>query len=68
VPGRLVGPWSWSPDGKILVTLEFSATMIYDIGSLSMGGDPKWRPVADLPCKPCSCAVSREKSLVACDP
>jgi len=45
VPGRLDAPWSWSSDGKILVTLEHSSATGFDIGSLSMEGDYKWKPL-----------------------
>jgi serine/threonine-protein kinase len=46
VPGRLVvAPWSWSSDGKILVTFEYGSATGLDIGSLSMEGDHKWRPL-----------------------
>jgi eukaryotic-like serine/threonine-protein kinase len=40
---RGLGPWSWSSDGKTLVVLEFPGGLNWDIGSLSMEGDHKWR-------------------------
>jgi eukaryotic-like serine/threonine-protein kinase len=44
--GRIVVmPESWSGDGKILVTGEWNGATGLDIGSLSMEGDHKWRPL-----------------------
>jgi Tol biopolymer transport system component len=45
VPGRTVIPWSWSSDGKILVTLGYGGATNFDIGSLSMEGEHKWKPL-----------------------
>jgi serine/threonine-protein kinase len=39
VPGRELLPGTWSGDGKILIALDSA----YDIGSLSMEGDRKWK-------------------------
>jgi serine/threonine-protein kinase len=38
-------PFSWSGDGKILVTLGYAAIGAEDIGALSMEGERKWRPL-----------------------
>jgi eukaryotic-like serine/threonine-protein kinase len=42
-PDRSLSPCSWSSDGKTLVVLEFPGGYNWDIGSLSMEGDHKWR-------------------------
>jgi serine/threonine protein kinase/Tol biopolymer transport system component len=42
--GRAIVPWSWSKDEKILVTMEHIGRNP-DIGSLSMEGDHKSRPL-----------------------
>jgi serine/threonine protein kinase/Tol biopolymer transport system component len=42
--GRAIVPWSWSKDEKILVTMEYTGPNP-DIGSLSMEGDHKSRPL-----------------------
>jgi serine/threonine-protein kinase len=50
-PGRSLYPWSWSIDGKILVLMDqatsHEAAFLSGshIGSLSMEGDRKWRPL-----------------------
>ena len=46
VPDRLLAPWSWSNDGKILVVVELSGVTGYHIGSLSIEGDRKWKPLS----------------------
>ncbi len=38
-------PWSWSGDGKTLVTIEGTDTANRNIGAISMEGDRKWRPL-----------------------
>jgi len=45
VPGRFLFPWSWSNNGKTLVTLESIDLTSWDIGSMSMEGDHKWEPL-----------------------
>jgi len=42
-PDRRLSPYSWSSDGKTLVVLQPSVGTSWDIGSLSMEGDHKWR-------------------------
>jgi serine/threonine-protein kinase len=43
VPDRSVMPWSWSNDGKTLVTSEYKSIVTsLDIGSISMEGNHKW--------------------------
>jgi serine/threonine protein kinase/Tol biopolymer transport system component len=40
VPGQRLFPWSWSSDGKTLVTAEMEPTLIdVNIGAMSMEGD-----------------------------
>jgi eukaryotic-like serine/threonine-protein kinase len=43
-PRIYLWPWSWSSDGKILVTMDWDGTK-NNIGSLSMKGDHKWQPL-----------------------
>ena len=45
VPGPAITPWSWSGDGKSLVLMESTGGLNYDIGTLSMEGDHKWKPL-----------------------
>jgi Tol biopolymer transport system component len=46
VPDRSIHPASWSTDGKILVTIEFSLDSAnWDIGVVSMDGERKWKPL-----------------------
>jgi serine/threonine protein kinase len=52
VPGRSLYPWSWSSDGKTLVLMDQAVSgevggtgLGSGIGSLSMEGDRKWRPL-----------------------
>jgi serine/threonine protein kinase len=39
VPGQRLFPWSWSNDGKTLVTAEISGPIGVNIGAISMGGN-----------------------------
>jgi len=45
VPDRSLLPWSWSKDGKTLVTFEWNANAGFDIGSMSMEGDHERKPL-----------------------
>jgi serine/threonine protein kinase len=52
VPNRSLYPWSWSSDGKILVLMDQAvrgeaggSALGSHIGSLSIEGDRKWRPL-----------------------
>jgi serine/threonine protein kinase/Tol biopolymer transport system component len=45
LPGRFLYPWSWSNDGKNLVTLEFTGAQTADIGSISIEGNREWKPL-----------------------
>jgi len=40
-----IAPFSWSKNGKTLVTMESSAATGFDIGSMSMEGDHEWKPL-----------------------
>jgi serine/threonine protein kinase len=40
-----INPWSWSGDGKTLITLEWPTGTDANIGAISMEGDRKWRPL-----------------------
>jgi len=42
-PDRVMHPESWSSDGKTLVLAELSTSL--DIGTLSIEGDRKWKPL-----------------------
>jgi len=45
VPDRYLFPLSLSKDGKTLVTKEAIGPMSSDVGSMSMDGDHKWKPL-----------------------
>jgi len=45
LPDRYLFPWSWSKDGKTLVTKEAIGPMSSDIGSISMDGNHEWKPL-----------------------
>jgi serine/threonine protein kinase len=45
VPGQSILPWSWSGDGKTLVTRDGSPTVGENIGSISIEGDHERRPL-----------------------
>ncbi len=44
-PDRALMPWSWSRDGKTMALFEAPGGMNWDIGSLSMEGDHKRKPL-----------------------
>ena len=44
-PDRAISPWSWSKDGKTIALLEAPGGLNWDIGSLSMEGDHKRKPL-----------------------
>jgi serine/threonine-protein kinase len=44
-PDRYLIPFSWSSDGKTLVTMETADSTRFDIGMLSMEGDRTWKPL-----------------------
>ncbi len=44
-PDRAISPWSWSKDGKTIALLEAPGGINWDIGSLSMEGDHKRKPL-----------------------
>jgi eukaryotic-like serine/threonine-protein kinase len=44
-PDRGIVPWSWSKDGKILALMTISVATGFDIGSLSMEGEHRWKPL-----------------------
>ena len=45
LPNAMILPWAWSSDGKTLVTIDYLGGLAFDIGSLSMEGDRKWKPL-----------------------
>jgi len=48
MPDRVLAPWSWSKDGKTVVTIEIApgtGPEPWDIGALSMEGDHKRMPL-----------------------
>jgi serine/threonine protein kinase/Tol biopolymer transport system component len=45
LPNQSLLPWAWSSDGKALVTIDYPGGLAFDIGSLSMEGDHKWKPL-----------------------
>jgi serine/threonine protein kinase len=45
VPGALLYPWSWSNKGKTLVLEDYSGGGSNNIGSMSLEGDRKWKPL-----------------------
>ncbi len=44
VPDEAITPYSWSSDGKTLVTYKITGSGT-DIGSLSLEGDSEWKPL-----------------------
>ena len=55
VPSRSLYPWSWSRDGKTLVLMDQTVRSeaagflaVSHIGSLSIEGDRKWKPLLQL--------------------
>jgi len=47
LPNRGLIPWSWSSDGKTLVTGEVTPGTSSNIGAVSMEDDHEWRPVLE---------------------
>jgi serine/threonine-protein kinase len=45
VPGAMLYPWSWSNKGKTLVLEDYIGGGSNNIGSMSLEGDRKWKPL-----------------------